>query len=97
MITKLTKPTTRARKAAKPTPAEALADLSLTHDRLVDTREAARLLALTPKTLRSWRCERKGPAALKLGSGRRARVAYRLSSLEAWVRANVATVVGGDA
>lgn len=76
------------------TPAEALADLSLKDDRLVDTKEAARLTAHAEKTLREWRCQRKGPQALKLGTGRRARVVYRLSSLEAWVKANVTSVTG---
>lgn len=92
LVTKQSRSKTKDR-----TPAAALADLSLKDDRLVATAEAAQLLAVAPKTLREWRCQRKGPAALKLGAGRRARVVYRMSSLEAWVRENVTTVVGGDA
>jgi hypothetical protein len=84
----------RRSKTKTRTPAEALADISLKDDRLVATAEAAQLLGLTPKTLREWRCNRMGPAALKLGTGRQGRVLYRLSSLEAWVRANVTTVSG---
>jgi predicted DNA-binding transcriptional regulator AlpA len=70
------------------TPAEALADISLKDDRLVGTAEAAQLLGLAPKTLREWRSKRTGPAALKLGTGPKARVVYRLSALERWVREN---------
>jgi hypothetical protein len=31
-----------------------------------------------------------------MGSGRQARVFYRLSSLEAWVRSSVTSVIGGQ-
>jgi hypothetical protein len=86
--------TTKGRRSKTRTPAEALADISLKDDRLVGTAEAAQLLGLQPKTLREWRCNRTGPAALKLGAGRQGRVLYRLSSLEAWVRANVTSVTG---
>jgi hypothetical protein len=87
----------RRSKTKTRTPAAALADISLKDDRLVGTTEAALLLGLQPKTLREWRCNRTGPAALKLGEGRQGRVLYRLSSLEAWVRANVTSVTGGNA
>lgn len=82
----------RRSKTKTRTPAEAVADISLKDDCLVSTTEAARLLGLTPKTLREWRCKRSGPAAMKLGEGRQGRVLYRRSALEAWVRANVTTV-----
>ena len=84
-----------SRKGRRPkakTPAAALADISLTDDRLVATAEAARLLGLSQKCLREWRCDRTGPAALKMGSGQRARVFYRLSDLEAWCRTNLTTL-----
>jgi hypothetical protein len=87
----------RRSKTKTRTPAAALADISLKDDRLVGTTAAAQLLGLQPKTLREWRCKRTGPAALKLGSGRQGRVCYRLSTLEAWVKANVTSVTGGDA
>ena len=89
--------TKRNLKTRDRTPATALADLSLKDDRLVATAEAAMLLGLAAKTLREWRSQRKGPAALKMGTGRRARVLYRVSSLEAWIRENVTSIVGGDA
>jgi hypothetical protein len=84
----------RRSKTKTRTPAEAVADISLKDDRLVATTEAAQLLGLTPKTLREWRCHRSGPGWLKFGKGRQGRVLYRLSSLEAWVRANVTTMSG---
>jgi hypothetical protein len=84
----------RRSKTKTRTPAAALADISLKNDRLVPTAEAAVLLGQKPKTLREWRCDKTGPAWLKFGSGRQGRVLYRLSSLEAWVRANVTTMSG---
>lgn len=87
---------TRKGRRPKTTTTPVVADISLTNDRLVGTTEAARLLGLSPKCLREWRCQRTGPAALKMGSGQRARVFYRVSSLEAWVRSNVTSVIGGQ-
>jgi len=84
------------RRSKTRTPAAALADFSLTNDRLVSTAEAARLTGQTTKTLREWRSKRTGPAALKLGVGKQARCVYRVSSLEAWVRASVTSVTGGQ-
>jgi hypothetical protein len=84
----------RRSKTKTRTPAAALADISLKDDRLVPTTEAAGLIGQKPKTLRQWRCDKTGPAWLKFGSGRQGRVLYRLSSLEAWVRANVTTMSG---
>jgi len=53
-------------------------------------------IGVSQKTLRQWRCERRGPAGLKLGGSKQARVAYKLSSLEAWISKN-AIEVGGAA
>jgi hypothetical protein len=72
----------------------ALADLSLKDDTLHPTAEAARIVGLTPKTLRQLRCDRAGPRCLKLGTTKQARTVYRRSDLEAWVR-ETAHVVGG--
>ena len=54
-------------------------------DRLLTTREAARVVGLSPKTLRQLRCDRQGPRCLKAGTSKQARVRYPLSALEAWV------------
>lgn len=81
-------------KASPVTPATALEGFSLTNDQLLTTSQAAALIALSPKSLRCMRCDRTGPRCLKLGSGRQARVAYRRSDLEAWVRSRVVAVQG---
>jgi len=46
----------------------------------VRTNEAARLLALSPRTLEKYRCHGSGPTFRKLGG----RVVYAISDLEAW-------------
>jgi predicted DNA-binding transcriptional regulator AlpA len=50
---------------------------------LVDRRQAARLLGVSPRTLDRWHLLRIGPPRIALG-GRKVR--YHLSSLDAWVR-----------
>lgn len=82
-----------ARRLAR-SPSAALADLSLKDDSLLSTTDAARLVGLTPKTLRCLRCERAGPPCLKFGGSKQSRVVYRRSALERWVRDN-ATPMGG--
>lgn len=82
------------RKKDAKTPAAALADLSLRDDPLLSTADAARLVGLSPKTLRQLRCDRAGPRCLKLGATKQARTFYRRSDLEQWIRRS-AVVVGG--
>src|ERR1700733_4572526 len=48
--------------------------------RYVRTHEAARLLALSPRTLEKYRCHGSGPTFRKLGG----RVVYAIDDLEAW-------------
>ncbi len=83
-----------AKKQPKPSPSEALADLSLADGPLLKTAEAAALLGLSQKTLRQLRCDRAGPRFLKMGTHMQARTRYRLSDLERWVRER-AHAVGG--
>jgi len=52
----------------------------------VTTVEAAKQLKLSPKTLERYRVEGKGPPFHKLGSGKRARVLYKITDLEAWLQ-----------
>jgi predicted DNA-binding transcriptional regulator AlpA len=92
MTPKMKTPTPR--KTSKATPAEAIADLSLKDDALLPTAEAARLVGLTPKTLRQLRCDRTGPRCLKLGTKKQSRTVYRRSDLERWIRSCVVTVTG---
>jgi hypothetical protein len=44
--------------------------------------EAARRLGLAPKTLRSWRCRKRGPVFLKFGTA----IRYRPSDLDDFIR-----------
>jgi len=46
------------------------------------TREAARRLGVSPRTLEKWRVEGNGPAFFKVGR----RVAYLEADLDAWLR-----------
>lgn len=77
--------TTKAR-ATKRLPAGAVEDIDLRNDCLCSTKQAAALVGLTPKTMRQKRCDRCGPKYLKLGAGKNARVVYRRSDLEQWIR-----------
>ena len=95
MTKKLAKTLKPEAKAKPVTPAEAIADISLANDCLLGTAPAAALVGLTPKTLRSLRCDKAGPRCFKLGTGKQARVVYRRSDIEAWVRSSIAAVVGG--
>ena len=47
----------------------------------LDTRESARLLGLSPRTLEKWRYEGSGPPFLKMGR----RVLYTKEDLVAWM------------
>lgn len=85
---------TKRNTGARRTPPEAIAAISLKDDCLLSTRQAASLVGLSAKTLRQLRCDRNGPQALKLGSGKQARCVYRRSDLERWISAN-AHAVGG--
>ena len=89
-----TLPMKRTTKGSKASPTAALADIDLKDDVLLGTAAAAGLVGLSPKTLRQMRCERSGPRCLKLGTGKQARVTYRRSDLEAWVRSQVTSVQG---
>lgn len=56
------------------------------HD-LLTTSEAARFLRLSAQTMERLRVTGDGPAFIKLGPGRGARVVYRRSDLDAWLHA----------
>lgn len=88
--------TVKPEAKAKPvTPAEAIADISLENDCLLGTAPAAALVGLSAKTLRQLRCDKAGPRCFKLGKGKQARVVYRRSDIESWVKSEIAAVVGG--
>ena len=52
-------------------------------NRVLMTKEAARLLGLSPSTLATWRCRGSGPPVVRVG---RKRVGYRLEDLISYVR-----------
>ena len=58
---------------------------------LLDTNEVAKILGLSPKTLKIWRCQGQdcGPPFVKLGIGRTALVRYRASDVEDWIAQHV--------
>ncbi|MCB1484691.1 MAG: helix-turn-helix domain-containing protein [Hyphomicrobiaceae bacterium] len=55
---------------------------------LLNTDESARFLTLSRPTLERMRSNGTGPAFIRLGHGRRSRIAYRIEDLEAWLNAN---------
>ncbi len=55
---------------------------------LLDSKTAAAFLGLSIPTLERMRCNGSGPPFIRLGKGKRARIAYRLSDLEAWLADN---------
>lgn len=56
---------------------------------LLNTEHAGKFLAVSPETLRTWRCRGRGPAFVVI-SGRSVR--YRVEDLKAWADAHL---VGG--
>ena len=54
---------------------------------LMTAAEVARLLSVTPKTLREWRLSKpmRGPAWLKTGEGETCAVRYSRESVAAWI------------
>lgn len=48
---------------------------------MLDERQAAQLLGLSPATLRRWRCDRQGPAYIKAGRA----VHYTREDIDRWL------------
>lgn len=55
-------------------------------EQTVSRREASRLTGLSSATLKKMALQRRGPAFIKLGASKQARVLYRLADLERWQR-----------
>ena len=51
---------------------------------LVTEREAARILAVSKRTLQAWRMKGCGPPFVRVGRA----IRYRQSALDAWINAN---------
>ena len=56
-------------------------------EEVLNTFQAAKVLGRQPQTLRVWRLRAEAPEYLRLGNGVHARVAYRPSDLDAWLKA----------
>ena len=52
-------------------------------DRMLRSREAARMIGVSPRTLAKWRQKGVGPQCVRLGYNL---VVYRLSDIDAWTR-----------
>lgn len=63
-------------------------------DQLLTTKEAAALLVIAEHTLQNMRTAGTGPLAVRIGSGRKAKVRYRRQDLADWVASRVEQVVG---
>ena len=63
---------------------------------LVNTKEAAKLLGVSTRTLCEWRIRRKGPpyCDLSAGKGKQACIRYSLKDLQKWIKEN--TIRTGD-
>lgn len=57
------------------------------NDILTPTQLAARW-GMSIGTLQNWRVQKRGPAYIKLGSGRAAKVVYRVADIEAFENQN---------
>ena len=66
-------------------------------DYFLNTREAAALLGLQPGTLRKMRWQGGGPRYIRLGQSRRARVLYRSSDIDEWLKAREFTSTAAEA
>lgn len=52
-------------------------------DRMLRSREAARMIGISPRTLAKWRHRGVSPQCVRLGYNL---VVYRLSDIDAWIR-----------
>lgn len=61
-----------------------LANADISTDQLLDENDAARLVGLSPATLKSHRKRRTGPPYMHVGDGKRPAVRYARADLLAW-------------
>jgi hypothetical protein len=64
-------------------PGQWLEQLSVTAQ-ILNNDEAARLIGVTPNTLKFWRYKGKGPRFLKFGESKQSGVGYDPVDIEAW-------------
>jgi hypothetical protein len=56
-------------------------------DDVVSRKDAAALIGVSPRTTEDWARDGKGPAFRKFGTGRSARIVYRVGDLLTWLDA----------
>lgn len=56
-------------------------------DDVVSRKDAAALIGVSPRTTEDWARDGKGPPFHKFGTGRSARIVYRVGDLLAWLEA----------
>lgn len=68
-------------------------------DDVVSRKDAAALIGVSPRTTEDWARDGKGPPFRKFGTGRSARIVYRVGDLLAWLDAQrrVSTTSDGGA
>lgn len=84
-------PMSRAKTQPEPTPTVAVTAQPLA----VTPAQAAPMLGVQQSTLDLWRKQHKGPRYLRLG-GKRSRVLYKVSDLEAWLDSHLVDVETGE-
>lgn len=61
----------------------------VSHLRCIDEKQLSECLHVEGSTLRQWRMNGSGPKFLKLGSGRKAAVRYRVDDVAEWLEKNL--------
>ncbi len=61
-------------------------------ENMLDDVQAARMLGLSPQTLRNWRTQRKGPRYIKLGRA----IRYRPEDLENYIKGRIIEPEAGE-
>ena len=64
---------------------------------MLTTPQTARYLGVKPQTLRKWRLVGGGPPYTRLGDSPRARAAYRMVDLDAWLAARTFVSTAAEA
>lgn len=81
-------PEARPRTTTTTTPRPARPSFGDYHpDDVVPRKDAAALIGVSPRTTEDWARDGKGPAFRKFGTGRSARIVYRVGDLLAWLDA----------
>jgi len=68
-----------------------MSNAALSTTALLTTSEAARFLGIKPQTMRAWRLTGRGPAYVRLGTGKFARAAYSEAELARFISARTFT------